>query len=77
MTGRGIGTQPSGGTEPIEPRHHDIERDNIGPNVLDDLQTLGTISRGHDLEALQLKVDPDQLPDHPIVIDNEHTAGRA
>ncbi|GGT99418.1 hypothetical protein GCM10010272_50230 [Streptomyces lateritius] len=44
---------------------------------MDDIQTLGTIGRGHDLEALQLEIDPDQLPDHSVVIDNEHAAGHA
>ncbi|GGO33572.1 hypothetical protein GCM10012286_01330 [Streptomyces lasiicapitis] len=44
---------------------------------MDDIQTLGTIGRGHDLEALQLEIDPDQLPDDLVVIDNKHTAGHA
>ena len=42
-----------------------------------DLQALGTIGRGHDLEALQLEVDPDQLPDDLVVVDNKHPAGHA
>ena len=42
-----------------------------------DVQALGTIGRGHDLEALQLEIDPDQLPDDLVVVDNKHPAGRA
>ncbi|GAA3296254.1 hypothetical protein GCM10020295_25570 [Streptomyces cinereospinus] len=44
---------------------------------MDDFQTLGTIGRGHDLEALQLEVDPDQLPDDLVVVHNKHPARRA
>lgn len=77
MTGPGIGSQPGGGAEPVEAGHHDIEGDHIGADAMHDIQTLGTIGRGHDLEALQLKVDPDQLPNDPVVVDNEHSAGRA
>lgn len=72
-----VGTESSGGTEAVEPGHHDIEGDDIGPNLMDDVQTLGTVSRGHDLETLQLEVDPDQLPDDLVVVHNKHPAGRA
>ncbi|GAA0321079.1 hypothetical protein GCM10009540_45960 [Streptomyces turgidiscabies] len=44
---------------------------------MNDIQTLGTISRGHDLETLQFEVDPDQLPDDLVVVHNKHPAGRA
>jgi hypothetical protein len=73
----GIGTQSSSGSQAVEPRHHYIEGDDIRPNLMDDVQTLGTVSRGHDLETLQLEVDPDQLPDDLVVVDNKHPAGRA
>ncbi|GAA2603762.1 hypothetical protein GCM10010424_63740 [Streptomyces lienomycini] len=43
---------------------------------MDDFQTLGTIARGHDLEALQLEIDPDQLPDDLVVVHNKDPAGR-
>ncbi len=42
-----------------------------------DIQTLGTIGRGHDLEPLEFEIDPDQLADHLVVIDNEHPTGHA
>jgi hypothetical protein len=42
-----------------------------------DFQTLGTIGRGHDLEALQLEIDPDQLPDDLVVVHNKHPARSA
>ena len=76
VTGPRIITKPSGGAQPVEAGHDDIEGDDIGQDAMHDLQALGTIGRGHDLEALQLEVDPDQLPDDPVVVDNEHTAGR-
>ncbi|GAB2857908.1 hypothetical protein GCM10027074_26220 [Streptomyces deserti] len=44
---------------------------------MNDFQTLGTIGRGHDLEALQLEVDPDQLPDDLVVVHNKNPARRA
>ena len=75
--GTGIGTEPSGGPEPVEARHHHVEGDHIGPNLMDDVQTFGTISRGHDLETLQFEIDPDQLPDDLVVVHNKHPAGRA
>ncbi|GHI94911.1 hypothetical protein TPA0906_23130 [Streptomyces olivaceus] len=43
---------------------------------MDDFQTLGTIARGHDLEALQLEIDPDQLPDDLVVVHNKNSARR-
>ncbi|GAA2293963.1 hypothetical protein GCM10010376_05690 [Streptomyces violaceusniger] len=63
--------------QPIESGHHDIESDHIGPHLVNDLQALGTIGRGHDLEALQLEVDPDQLPDDLVVVDDKDPAGQA
>ncbi|GAA3977119.1 hypothetical protein GCM10022232_05940 [Streptomyces plumbiresistens] len=44
---------------------------------MNDIQTLGTIGRGHDLDALQLEIDPDQLPDDLVVVHNKHPARRA
>ncbi|GHB42400.1 hypothetical protein GCM10010377_36590 [Streptomyces viridiviolaceus] len=43
---------------------------------MDDIQTLGTIGRGHHLEALQLEVDPDQLPDDLVVVHDKDPARR-
>ncbi len=74
IAGPRVGTQPGGGPEPVQPRHDDIERDDIGLHLMDDIQTLGTIGRGHDLEALQLEIDPDQLPDDLVVVHNKHPA---
>ncbi|SER30407.1 hypothetical protein SAMN04487983_101463 [Streptomyces sp. yr375] len=72
-----IGTQPSGGAQPVQPGHDDIEGDEIGPYLMNDIQTLDTIGRGHDLEALQLEIDPDQLPDDLVVVHNKHPTRRA
>lgn len=73
----GVGTKPRGGPQPVESRHHDVQGDHIRPNLMHHIQTFGTISRGHDLEALQLEIDPDQLPNHLVVVHNKHSAGRA
>lgn len=72
-----IGPEPSGGPQPVEARHHDIEGHHIGPHLMHHVQTLGTIGRGHDLEPFQLKVDPDQLPDDLVVVHNKHPTRRA
>lgn len=77
MTGTRIGPQSLGGAQPVQPGHDDVEGDDIRLHLMHDIQTLGTIGRGHDLEALKLEIDPDQLPDHPVVIDNEHPTGHA
>ncbi len=77
ITGPGVAAQPSGGTQPVQPRHDDIEGDHIGLNLVNDIQTLGTIGRGHDLETLQLEIDPDQLPDDLVVVHNKHPTRRA
>ncbi|GAO06393.1 hypothetical protein TPA0598_01_07640 [Streptomyces lydicamycinicus] len=61
----------------VEPRHHDIKGHDIRSHVVHDIQTFGTISRGHDLEALQLEIDPDQLADHLVVVDNKDPTGQA
>ncbi len=77
VPGPRIGPQPLGRLDPVEAGHDDVEGDDIGPNPMHDIQTLGTIGRGHDLEPLEFEIDPDQLPDHLVVVDNEHPAGRA
>ncbi len=73
----GVGAEAGGGAQSVEAGHHDIEGDDIGPNLVDDVQTFGTVSGGHDLETLQFEVDPDQLPDDLVVVHNKHPAGRA
>ena len=77
ITRTGVGTEPRGGPQPVEPGHDHIEGDHIGPHLMHDVQTLGTIGRGHDLKTLQLEVDPDQLPDDLVVVHNKNPAGRA
>ncbi|GAA1315577.1 hypothetical protein GCM10009647_043550 [Streptomyces sanglieri] len=76
MSGPGIGAQSGGGLQTVQPGHDDIERDHIGADPMHQIKTLDTIGRGHDLEALKLKVDPDQLPDDLVVVDNKHAATR-
>lgn len=73
----GVGAQPRGGPQSVESGHHDVKSDHIRPNLMHHIQTFGTIGRGHDLEALQLEIDPDQLPNHLVVVHNKHSAGRA
>lgn len=51
--------QASGGPQSVETGHGHVESDHVGPHPMHDLQTLDTVSRGHDLEPLKLKVDPD------------------
>lgn len=77
IPGTGVTAQPSGGTQPVQPRHDDIQGHDIRPYLMDDVQTLGTIGRGHDLETLQLEIDPDQLPDDLVVVHNKHPTRRA
>ncbi|KOV75961.1 hypothetical protein ADL02_32705 [Streptomyces sp. NRRL WC-3723] len=45
----GIGPEAGGGAEPVQPGHDDVERHDVGPHLVDHVQTLGTIGRGHDL----------------------------
>lgn len=45
----GIGAEPGGGAEPVQPGHDDVERHDIGAHLMHHIQTLGTIGRGHDL----------------------------
>ncbi|GAB2801203.1 hypothetical protein GCM10027091_36520 [Streptomyces daliensis] len=75
MAGAWIGTQPVDGPHPVEPGHHGVQRDDIGPDPLHDVQALDTIGGGHDLEALKLEIDPDQLPDDLAVINHKDPAG--
>ncbi len=77
MTGPGIGPQPLGGPDPVQSGHDDVQGDDIRTNPMNDIQTLGTIGRGHDLEPLEFEIDPDQLPDHLVVVDNEPPTGHA
>lgn len=77
ITGTGVAAQPGGGPQSVQPGHDDIEGDHIGPYLMNDVQTLGTIGRGHDLETLQLEIDPDQLPDDLVVVHNKHPTRRA
>ncbi len=75
-TGAGVGAQPVGGRQTVQPGHHDVEGDHVGADSSDQVQAFDTIGRGHDLEALQLEIDPDQLPDDLVVVDNKHAAVR-
>ncbi len=68
----GIGPEPGGGAQSVEPRHDDVERHDVGAHLVHHVQTLGTIGRGHDLQPFQLEVDPDQLPDDLVVVHNKH-----
>lgn len=77
VTGARIGPKPGRGAEPVQAGHDDIEGDDIGPHLMNDIQTLGTVSRGHHLETLQLEIDPDQLPDDLVVVHNKHPTRRA
>ncbi len=77
VTGQRIGTKPGGGPQPVESRHDHIKGHDVGPHPMNDIQTLGTVSRGHHLETLQLEIDPDQLPDDLVVVHNKHPARRA
>lgn len=77
MVSTRIGTKTGGGPKPIETGHDDVEGDDVGPHLVHDIQTLGTVDRGHDLKPLQLEVDPDQLPDDLVVVDNKHPTRRA
>ena len=45
-----------------------------GPHVEDLLQGVQAVDRLHDLEALELEVDGDQLPDDVAVVDDQHAA---
>lgn len=72
VVGTGIGAQPGGGAQSVQPGHDDVERHDIGPHLMHHVQTLGTIGRGHDLEPFQFEVDPDQLPDDLVVVHNKH-----
>lgn len=73
----GVSAQAGGGAQTVEPGHRDVEGDDIGAHLMNDFQTLGTVSSGHDLETLQFEVDPDQLPDDLVVVHNKHPAGHA
>lgn len=76
VMGAGVGTEQSGGPQTVEPGHDDIKGDHVGPHLMNDIQTLGTIGRGHDLETLQFEIDPDQLPDDLVVVHNKHPTRR-
>src|SRR5690606_37068176 len=76
IAGTWIRPQPRSGPDPVQSRHDHIKGDGVGPHLMNDFETLGTIGRGHDLDALQLEIDPDQLPDDLVVVDNKNPARR-
>lgn len=71
-----VGPQPRRGRDPVQPRHDHVQRHHVRTHLPYDVQALGTVGGGHHLEALQLKVDPDQLPDDLVVVDDKHPAVR-
>lgn len=77
VSGPGVGTQLCGGPQPVQAGHDHIEGHDIGTHLMNDIQTLDTIGRGHDLETLQLEIDPDQLPNDLVVVHNKHPTRRA
>lgn len=76
VLGARVGPEQSGGPQTVETGHDDIEGDHIGLHLMNDIQTLGTIGRGHDLETLQFEIDPDQLADDLVVVHNKHPTRR-
>ena len=70
-----IVTQPAGGLPPVQARHHHVECHHLDVGVFDLVQRVLSVDRRHDVKALELQVDRDQLPDHIVVIDDEDTPG--
>src|SRR4051812_7349504 len=62
---------PSGGLPAVEPRHHHVQGDDIRCDVLDLVEAVLAVVRRMDVEAFELEVDGDELPDHFVVIDNK------
>ena len=66
--------QPARRLPAVEPRHHDVERDDGRGDLLHPVQAVLPVDGGRDLEALELQVDGDQLPDDVVVVHHEDPA---
>ena len=63
----------SGGVEPVEERHGDVEHDDVGPELLRGLQQGAAIAHGpHDL-ATGLEQMREGLPEQPVVVGQQDT----
>src|SRR5437867_296405 len=63
--------QPPEDLEAIDPRHHDVEDDQVGDVLRDNPGDLLPAGRRIDLEALESEVDLEQPDDDRIVVDDQ------
>src|SRR5262249_50298449 len=70
----GVVTQLDRRHPAVEPGHHDVERDHIGVDVAYLVQAILSVDGGRHVEPLQLKVHGDELPNHLVVLDAQHTS---
>ena len=63
------------GSPAVHAGHHDVEDDQIGTLGLRLLDGVLTVDRGHDVVALHLQVDLEQLDDGGVVVGDEDRLG--
>jgi hypothetical protein len=64
--------QRPGHLEPVHARQHQVEQDQPGPLGVDRGQPGGPVGPPHDPEAVALQVQPDQVGDGRLVLDQQH-----
>ena len=64
--------QLDGGLPAVEPRHHDIQRDNVRRDRLHLVKAVLAVDRGVHVEPLEGEIHRDKLADHLVVVHDEH-----
>ena len=64
--------QPLGDRDPVEVGEHDVQDDEVGPEVLDPGQRVPPVRGGRDLEALVAERGGHRVGDRRLVVHDEH-----
>ena len=67
-----VAAEPLRDRDAVEVREHDVEDDEVGPEVLDPGQRVPTVGRRGDLEALVAERGGHRVGDRRLVVDDQH-----
>ena len=71
------GPQRAGRLEAVEPRHHHVHHDRVGPGAGDAREGLRPVAGERDVVAVELEGPSQRVADGPVVVDDEHAGAGA
>ena len=73
--GMRVGLEPAADLEPVHPRHHHVEQDDVGQLALGELQRRRAVIRGDHLEIFARQLGLEQLDVQFDVVDDQNSGG--